>query len=241
MSKSLGNGVDLGEQVAAHGVDAIRLTMVFASPPEDDIDWADVSPAASVKFLGRVWRLAAEAGAAGAVGAVAGDVDPAGDVELRKVTHRTIDEFTRLVEGFRFNVAVARLMELVTAARRAIDSGPGAGDPAVREAAETSAVLLSLFAPYTAEECWAMLGHQRSVAMVPWPSADPKLLVREWVTCVVQVAGKVRDRLQVPPSISADDLRTLALVAPGVQRALGGRAIRNVIVRAPKLVNVVPD
>jgi leucyl-tRNA synthetase len=243
MSKSLGNGVDLGEQVAAHGVDAIRLTMVFASPPEDDIDWADVSPAASAKFLGRVWRLAADVAAvspaAGATGGLAAAAE--GDIELRKVTHRAIDEFTRLVEGFRFNVAVARLMELVTAARRVIDSGAGAGDPAVREAAETAAVLLSLFAPYTAEECWELLGHPPSVAMAAWPSADPALLVLESVTCVVQVAGKVRDRLEVPPEISEDELRTLALAAPGVARALGGRGIRKVIVRAPKLVNIVPD
>jgi leucyl-tRNA synthetase len=246
MSKSLGNGVDLGEQVAVHGVDAIRLTMVFASPPEDDIDWADVSPAASVKFLGRVWRLASDVAAAsdagpGGAGAAA-LADPAtGDVELRKVTHHAIDEFTRLVEGFRFNVAVARLMELVTAARRVIDSGAGAGDPAVREAAETAAVLLSLFAPYTAEECWEILGRPPSVAMAAWPAADPALLVRESVTCVVQVAGKVRDRLEVPPEISEDELRSLALAAPGVERALGGRGIRKVIVRAPTLVNVVPD
>ena len=236
MSKTLGNGVDLGEQIAAHGVDAIRLTMLFASPPEDDIDWADVSPVAAVKFLGRVWRLAADAGAASAVGSDA----TAGDVELRKVTHRTIDEATRLVEGYRFNVAIARLMELVSAARRAIDSGPGAGDPAVREAAETVAVMLSLFAPYTAEECWELLGHPPSVAMAGWPSADPDLLVLESVTCVVQVAGKVRDRLEVSPDISEDELRSLALAAPGVRRALDGRPVRNVIVRAPKLVNVVP-
>ncbi len=151
MSKSLGNGVNLGEQLAAHGVNAIRLTMIFASPPEDDIDWADMNPDAQVKFLGRVWRLAAEAGAA-ATG------PGAGDGELRKVTHRTIDEFTRLVESSRLNVAVARLMELASATRRAIDSGPGAADPAVREAAETLVVLLSIFAPYTAEECWELLG-----------------------------------------------------------------------------------
>ncbi len=247
MSKSLGNGVDLGEQLAAHGVDAIRLTLVFASPPEDDIDWADVSPAASVKFLGRVWRLASDVAAAGVAGAgvvgagAAGGGPAAGDAELRKATHHAIDEFTRLVERFRFNVAVARLMELVTAARRVIDSGAGAGDPAVREAAETAAVLLSLFAPYTAEECWELLGHPPSVAMAAWPVADPALLVQESVTCVVQVAGKVRDRLQVPPDISEDELRSLALAAPGVARALGGRGIRKVIVRAPKLVSIVPD
>jgi leucyl-tRNA synthetase len=235
MSKSLGNGVDLGEQLAAHGVDAIRLTMVFASPPEDDIDWADMNPEASVKFLGRVSRLAAEAGAA-----TAERPGGPGDIELRKVTHRTIDEVTRLVEAARLNVAVARLMELSSAARRTIDSGPGAADPAVREAAETLTVLLSLFAPYTAEECWELLGHEPSVAMAGWPAADPALLVQDLVTCVVQVNGKVRDRLEVPPGIGEDDLRALALAAPGVGRSLAGRDIRKVIVRAPGLVNVVP-
>jgi len=236
MSKSLGNGVDLGVQLAAHGVDAIRLTMVFASPPEDDIDWADMNPEASVKFLGRVARLAAEAGAA-APGPPAG----AGDLELRKVTHRTIDEVTRLVEATRLNVAVARLMELASATRRTIDSGPGAGDPAVREAAETLAVLLSLFAPYTAEESWELLGHQPSVALAGWPAADPELLVQDLVTCVVQVNGKVRDRLQVPPGIGEDELRSIALAAPGVTRSLAGRGVRTVIVRPPKLVNIVPE
>ena len=234
MSKSLGNGVDLGQQLAAHGVDAIRLTMIFASPPEDDIDWADMNPEAMVKFLGRVWRVATDVGTA--------EPGPArsGGAELRKITHRTIDEVTRLVDAYRLNVAVARLMELASAARKAIDSGPGAGDPAVREAAETLTVLLSLFAPYTAEECWEVLGHPPSVALAGWPAADPALLVEDLVTCVVQVGGKVRDRVEVPPGISDDELRALALAAPGVARALDGRSIRTVIVRAPKLVNVVP-
>jgi leucyl-tRNA synthetase len=234
MSKSLGNGVDLGEQLAAHGVDAIRLTMIFASPPEDDIDWADMNPDALVKFLGRVARVAAEVAAAGSSGDVA-----SGSLELRKTTHRTIDDVTRLVESTRLNVAVARLMELVSAARRAIDSGPGASDPSVREAAEALAVMLSLFAPYTAEECWEMLGHGPSVGRASWPAANPALLVQDTVTCVVQVDGKVRDRLEVAVAISADDLRELALGAPGAERALAGRGIRTVIVRAPKLVNIV--
>jgi leucyl-tRNA synthetase len=235
MSKSLGNGVDLGEQLAAHGVDAIRLTMIFASPPEDDIDWADMNPDALGKFLGRVARVAADVAAAPAVPRETA----AGDHDLRTVTHRTIDEVTKLVEATRLNVAVARLMELVSAARRAIDSGPGASDAAVREAAEALTVMLSLFAPYTAEECWEILGHEPSVARAGWPTADPALLVQETVTCVVQVDGKVRDRLEVPVSIGADELRALALASEPAARTLAGRGVRTVIVREPRLVNIV--
>jgi leucyl-tRNA synthetase len=237
MSKSLGNGVDLGEQIERFGVDAIRLTMIFASPPEDDIDWADMHPEAMVKFLGRVWRIAADVAEADRG---AGDQAPAaGDAELRRVTHRTIDEVTRQVEAYHLNVAVARLMELVSATRKAIDSGPGAADPAVREAAEVLTVLVSLFAPYTAEESWQLLGHKPSVARATWPTADQALLTQEKVTCVVQVNGKVRDKLEVSPQIGEDELRGLALVAPGVVRTLGDQQVSRVIVRAPKLVSIV--
>jgi leucyl-tRNA synthetase len=242
MSKSLGNGVDLGEQIALYGVDAIRLTMIFASPPQDDIDWADVNPDAMVKFLGRVWRIASDVAAAEVA---PGDVAP-GDLELRRFTHRIVDEVTRQVQAYHLNVAVARLMELVSATRKAIDSGPGAADPAVREAAEALAVMLSLFAPYTAEECWETLGSPArtqspipSVARTAWPAADPALLVQETVTCVVQVNGKVRDRLEVSPEITEDELRELALAASGVARALTGLSVQRVIVRPPKLVNIV--
>jgi leucyl-tRNA synthetase len=242
MSKSLGNGVDLGQQLERFGVDAIRLTMIFASPPEDDIDWADMNPEAMVKFLGRVWRIAADVADAdrNAGDRSAGDQLPAaGDTELRRVTHRTIDEVTRQVEANHLNVAVARLMELVSATRKAIDSGPGAADPAVREAAEALAVLVSLFAPYTAEEAWQLLGHEASVARTTWPAADQALLTQEKVTCVVQVNGKVRDKLEVSPEIAEDELRELALMAPGAVRALGDAQVSRVIVRAPKLVSIV--
>jgi len=246
MSKSLGNGVNLGEQIDRFGVDAIRLTMIFASPPQDDIDWADVNPDAMVKFLGRVWRIAGDVAAAGPA---ARDFK-SGNRDLRRVTHRIIDEVSRQVENYHLNVAVARLMELVSATRKAIDSGPGAVDPAVREAAEALAVMLSLFAPYTAEECWEALGGTvlantegsagiPSVARTAWPTADEALLVEESVTCVVQVNGKVRDRLEVPPDITEGDLRALALAAAGVTRTLGGQEIKRVIVRPPKLVNIV--
>ena len=234
MSKSRGNLVRLSDELDEHGVDAIRLTMVFAGPPEDDIDWADVSAAGSARFLARAWRLAGDVRSP--VGA-----DPAtGDQSLRKVTHKAVDEATKAIESFRFNVAVARAMELVNAARKAVDSGPGPEDAAVREAAEAVAVILSLVAPFTAEDMWERLGHQPTVARAGWPVADPALLVQDSVTCVVQVAGKVRERLQVSPDIDEGELRELALAAEPVQRALEGRAVRTVIVRAPKLVNVVP-
>ncbi|MCU1573794.1 MAG: leucyl-tRNA synthetase [Micrococcaceae bacterium] len=234
MSKSLGNGVDLGEQLDQFGVDAVRLTMVFAGPPEDDVDWADVSPAGSAKFLARAWRLGQD------VTSPAGSDPVAGDRALRSVTHRTISDARDLLESHKFNVVVARLMELVNATRKVIDTGAGGADPAVREAAETVAVLLSLFAPYTAEDLWSALGHEASVSNAGWPEVEEALLVQETVTAVVQVQGKVRDRLEVSPQISEDDLRDLALASENVQRSLDGRGIRTVIVRAPKLVNIVP-
>jgi leucyl-tRNA synthetase len=243
MSKSLGNGVDLGQQIENYGVDAIRLTMVFASPPEDDIDWADVNPDAMVKFLGRVHRIAYDVAAATPGGGPAPHADPsAGDISLRRATAHAVDEATREVGNYHLNVAIARIMELVTATRRTIDNGPGAGDPAVREAAETLAIMLSLFAPYTADECWELLGRQRdipSIGRAAWPAADPALLVQESVTCVVQVNGKVRDRLEVSPSIESDDLRAQALETAAVNRALDGLTVQRVIVRPPKLVNIV--
>ena len=233
MSKSRGNLVRLSEQLDEYGVDAIRLTMAFAGPPEDDIDWADVSPAGSAKFLARAWRLARD------VASEPGADPAAGDAALRSVTHRTVADSASLVEGFRFNVVVARVMELVNATRKVIDSGAGPADPAVREATEAVATLLSLFSPYCAEDMWSMLGHE-DVAHAGWPAVDESLLVEETVTCVVQVKGKVRDRLEVSPGIGEEQLREQALASAAVQRALDGAQVRTVIVRAPKLVNIVP-
>ncbi|MBB6119096.1 leucine--tRNA ligase [Nocardiopsis algeriensis] len=235
MSKSLGNGVDLGKEIEAYGVDAVRLTMLFAGPPEEDVDWADVSVSAAQKFLNRAYRVMSEAGAASRPG-----TDPAqGDTGLRRATHRAIEQITALVEAKRFNVAIARVMELVSAARKAIDSGPGAADPAVREAAEFIAVALSLFAPYVAEEGWELLGRTGTVAVGNWPEADPALLVQESVTCVVQVQSKVRDKLSVAPDIDPAELERLALASEKAQNFIGDKQVRKVIVRAPKLVNIV--
>jgi leucyl-tRNA synthetase len=230
MSKSLGNGVDLGAELTAFGVDAIRLTMLFAGPPEDDIDWATMSPSTHVKFVTQVHRVVRD-----------GAELPAGRMNepLARVVARVVDDSTRLCESFRFNVAISRLHEL----RRALQQAVDAGEP-VREGLETLAILIAPYAPFIAEECWSLLGHDvaagDSVHAATWPTADPALLVESAVTCVVQIAGKVRDRLEVPPTISDADLEVLALASEAVQKALDGRPVRKVIVRAPKLVNIVP-
>jgi leucyl-tRNA synthetase len=232
MSKSKGNLVEFADELRQHGSDALRVTLVFAGPPEDDIDWADVSAAGSAKFLARAWR-------------VAQDVDSApeidwrtGDVALRRVTHRLLADAPALIESYKFNVVVARLMELVNATRKAIDSGPGPKDAAVREAAETIALMLNLFAPYTAEDMWAALGYEPTVAAQPWRKADPSLLVEESVTAIVQVDGKVRDRIEVSPRIGAEELEELARASAAVQRALGAREVAAVIARPPRVVNI---
>ena len=233
MSKSRGNLVRLTEELEINGVDAIRLSMVFAGPPEDDIDWAEVSPSGSKKFLARAWRLA------GDVTSEVGADKTTGDPALRKATHKAIRDGELNVESLRFNVLVARVMELVNATRKAIDTGCGPADPAVREAVETVAIMLSVVCPYTAEEMWMLLGHEPTVARADWPTVDPALLVEDSVTCVVQIAGKIKDKLQVSPDISQADLEVLAMASTEVIQALAGQEIRMVVVRAPKLVNIV--
>ena len=232
MSKSRGNLVRLSEQLDEHGVDAIRLTMSFAGPPEDDIDWADVSPSAASKFLARAWRVAKDVDAAVDVNVVTGNR------ELRKQTHQFLKGFGEAIEGFKFNVGVAKVMELTNALRKAIDSGPGPSDPAVREGAEELAKALSLYAPYAAEEMWSVLGHEPAVALAGFRDVDETLLVESEIVAVVQVNGKLRDKFSVSVDISEDELRALALGSEQVQRAIAGAEIKNVIVRAPKLVNI---
>ena len=237
MSKSKGNLVNLQEELTAHGPDAVRVTMLFAGPPEEDIDWADVSPTGSGKWLARVWRLAGDVGSAGAAAEPAG-----GDPALRAVVHKLVDEITRLVQAFRFNVGIARLMELTSALRKEVDTGAlnsTAGAAAVREGTSALVRMTSIFAPFTAEDGWARLGEEPSVVLAGWPTADPALLAEETVTCVVQVDGKVRDRLTVPAGVEEATLRELALAADGAVRALAGRPVRTVVVRPPRLANIV--
>ncbi|MEI6307987.1 MAG: class I tRNA ligase family protein, partial [Actinomycetes bacterium] len=233
MSKSRGNLVKLSDELDKHGVDAIRVSLVFAGPPEDDIDWNDVSPAGSLKFLNRAWRISQD------VTSKAGVDFKKGDLELRKVTHKALADIELAVESFRFNVVIARIMELVNATRKAIDSGCGGQDAAVREAAEAIAITLSLVAPYTAEDMWEKLGHKPAIANAGWPVIDKSLLGADNVIAILQINGKIKDRIEVSPNITKDELEKLAKENNEIKAALIGADIKKVITVAPKLVNFV--
>ena len=233
MSKSRGNLVKLSDELDKHGVDAIRVSMVFAAPPEDDIDWSDVSPAGSLKFLNRAWRISQDVTSKPGV-----DVK-SGNIELRKVIHKALSDIEIAVESFRFNVVIARIMELVNATRKAIDSGCGPQDPAVREAAEAIAICLSLVAPYTAEDMWEKLGHTPAIANAGWPAIDKSLLGVDNVIAILQVNGKIKDRIEVSPNISKEELEKLAIENAEIKSALAGMKVSKVVTVAPKLVNFV--
>jgi leucyl-tRNA synthetase len=233
MSKSRGNLVKLSEELDKHGVDAIRVSLVFAGPPEDDVDWSDVSPAGSLKFLNRAWRISQE------VTSKPGVDFKTGNLELRKVTHKTLADIELAVESFRFNVTIARIMELVNATRKAIDSGCGAQDPAVREAAEAIAISLSLVAPYTAEDMWEKLGHKPAIANAGWPKIDQSLIGADNVIAILQLNGKIKDRIEVSPNISNAELEQLARENAEIKAALIGQVVKKVITVSPKLVNFV--
>ncbi|GAA5154092.1 leucine--tRNA ligase [Microbacterium pseudoresistens] len=231
MSKSKGNLVEFSASMDDPGADAVRVAIAFAGPVEDDINWEDVSTTGAQKFLARAQRIARD------VDSPVDVVFNSGDAALRRITHRLLADAPSLVEQTKFNVLVARLMELVNTIRKTIDSGAGAADPAVREAAETLAVMLDIIAPHTAEEMWESLGHEPSVGLVAWRQADPALLVEATATTAVQVNGKVRTTLEVPARIAGAELEALARADEKVQRALEGKEIVRVIVRAPKIVN----
>ena len=233
MSKSRGNLVKLSDELDKHGVDAIRVSMVFAAPPEDDIDWSDVSPAGSLKFLNRAWRISQDVTSKPGV-----DVK-SGNIELRKVIHKALSDIELAVESFRFNVVIARIMELVNATRKAIDSGCGPQDPAVRESAEAIAICLSLVAPYTAEDMWEKLGHTPAIANAGWPVIDKSLLGVDNVIAILQINGKIKDRIEVSPNISNDELEKLGRENAEIKAALIGADVKKVIVVSPKLVNFV--
>jgi leucyl-tRNA synthetase len=227
MGKSLRNSVAPDEMCDQYGADTLRVYEMSMGPLDVSRPWETRAVVGSSRFLQRLWRAV--------VDEETGDVrvvdEPAPD-DLRRLLHRTIDGVRGDFEELRFNTAVAKLIELTNAVTKA--------GRTPREVAEPLVLMLAPLAPHVAEELWARLGHEQSLAFEPFPQADPALVVEPTVTCVVQVAGKVRDRLEVPADIADDALRELALASAGAQRALDGRGVRTVVVRAPKLVNIVP-
>ena len=239
MSKSRGNIVEPQDAFAKYGADALRLYMLFSGPPDQDFDWPAEGVAAienrTYSWLQRVWRLCEENRDVVSIGSL--HMGPA-DLALHKQIHRTIKVVTADYEAFSFNTAIARLMELVNAAYRYRTIG--GGHPAVlKELIETLLKLLAPMAPFITEEQWHRLGHESSIHTQRWPEYDDELAAEEEVTLVVQVNGKVRDTLQVPPGISEDDMIRLALDSGNVQRFLEGREPKKVIAKPPRLVSLV--
>jgi leucyl-tRNA synthetase len=230
MSKSRGNLVEPSRIIDEHGADVARLTMLFAGPFEDDVDWADVSPEGMGRWIQRVWR------------AVRGAVDDRPgepDEELERLAHRTTQAVTDDLERFRFNTAISKLMVLSNGLTDALRSGRGSAEQR-RSAAERLVHMLSPLAPFLSEELWRRaLGQPESVHVAAWPSFDPELVRTERVTCVVQVDGKLRDRVEVAADAGEEQLREIALDSPKVRAAIGDRPVARVVVVPPKLVNVV--
>jgi leucyl-tRNA synthetase len=230
MSKSRGNLVEPSRIIDEHGADVARLTMLFAGPFEDDVDWADVSPEGMGRWIQRVWR---------AVRGAVDDQPGEPDEELERLAHRTTQAVTDDLERFRFNTAISKLMVLSNGLTDALRSGRGSAGQR-RSAAERLVHMLSPLAPFLSEELWRRaLGQPESVHVAAWPGFDPELVRTERVTCVVQVDGKLRDRVEVAADAREEQLREIALDSPKVRAATGGRPVARVVVVPPKLVNVV--
>jgi leucyl-tRNA synthetase len=230
MSKSKGNIVEPMPLVERWGADSIRLNILFAGPFEDDIDWKLIAPDPEKRpgvttWLGRVFAAVGEAC----------ERDAPDPEQLQRLTHRTIRAVTDDMERFRFNVAISKLQVLTNGMRSTLDAGDGA-----REAATALVIMLSPLAPFASEELWReVLGNPTSVHLASWPSFDEALARDESVTLVVQVDGKVRDRIEVAADADEETCRELALASEKARHALDGREIANVIVRPPRLVNLV--
>ncbi|WP_293787357.1 leucine--tRNA ligase, partial [uncultured Aeromicrobium sp.] len=226
MGKSLKNVVTPDEMYEAYGADTFRVYEMSMGPLDVSRPWETRAVVGSQRFLQRVWRLVVdeETGATRVT-----DEEPSRTT--LGVLHRTIAGVRGDMEELRFNTAIAKLIELTNHLTKESVSARAAVEPLVQ--------MLAPFAPHLAEELWERLGHAETITYVPYPEADPQYLVAEQVTCVVQVQGKVRGTLQVSPDVSDDELTALALAEPNVVRTIDGREIRKVIVRAPKLVNVV--
>ncbi|MFF8617695.1 leucine--tRNA ligase [Streptomyces sp. NPDC015350] len=228
MGKSLKNAVTPDEICAEYGADTLRLYEMAMGPLDVSRPWDTRAVVGQYRLLQRLWRNVVDE-ETGEVTVV--DAEP-GEETLRAL-HKAIDGVGQDMAGMRFNTAIAKVTELNNHLTKA-------GGPLPRSVAESLVLLVAPLAPHIAEELWRRLGHAESVVHQDFPVADPAYVVDETVTCVVQVKGKVKARLEISPSITDEDLEALALADPAVVAALGGAGIRKVIVRAPKLVNIVP-
>jgi leucyl-tRNA synthetase len=230
MSKSKGNVVSPDAMVERFGADAVRLYILYMGPAEQDKEWHEGGIEGTWRLLDRIWRLGLEVAAWPEAGAP-------GDGDLVRAAHRTIARVTDdVLRRFQFHTPIAALFELVNEIYRTKDD-PEQG-PAVRFATETVVSLIQPYAPHLAEELWRRLGHER-LWQRPWPQADPALLERETFELVVQVNGKVRDRVTVAVELSDDDVVALARELPRVRQHVDGRTLRRTVVVPGKLVNLV--
>jgi leucyl-tRNA synthetase len=226
MSKSRGNVVGPDELLDAYGADAVRIYILFMGPADQDMAWTDEGVEGMVRFIRRLYRLVGEVAASPSIGEPSGDLFRSAHEAIAQVT----DDIGRRQS---FNTPIAEVMKLTNALSKA-----GPTDAAARFAAETAVSLIQPYAPHVAEELWEQLGHERLWAE-PWPVADPALLERETFELVLQVNGKVRDRVEAATSLGKDELIALAKASPRVQAYLNGKEIRQAIVVPRKLVNLV--
>ena len=240
MSKSKRNTVDPEAIIRAHGADVVRWFVLSDSPPERDVEWTAAGVAGADRHVQRVWRLFEEAREALPPPGAPAPADVSAEaLALRRATHRAIRGVTADIEGFAFNKAIARLYELTNAVAKAPSEGAGAGF-ARREALEALARLTNPMTPHLAEALWAGLGHERMLALEPWPEADPGLVREDEITLPVQINGKKRAEITVPADADRAAIEAAALACDAVARATGGAAPRKVIVVPGRIVNVVP-
>jgi len=241
MSKSKGNVVSPEDIINTYGADTARLFILFASPPERDLEWSDQGVEGSSRFLNRVWRMVSNCAAdirEISLPAQFGELD--GEArKLRYKTHATIKKVSEDIElRFNFNTAISAIMELNNMLTAYIDQDDQ--DLSVlKEAVETMIVLLSPFSPHLCEELWQMCGHQDSVCQQSWPRYEVAALVQDEVEIAVQISGKVRERMMVPTGVDAAEMQNQALALPKIQEMLAGKQVVKVIVVPGKLVNIV--
>jgi leucyl-tRNA synthetase len=243
MSKSRGNVVGIDETVENHGVDAMRLFLLKAAPPEDALEWTDEGIVGRVRFIARVWRACEPLCAAAGATPIDRLPELRGDPqrELVRALHlalkSAIDETA--TRRFHYNVTTARLDELVNLLTAAVRDPALIDDPAVRYVVHALPLALAPFAPHVADELWSRLGHQRSVHLERLPDPDPAALAVDEITIVIQVNGKVRGRVQAPPGVDEETVFAQAVDEAGVRAHVDGKTVRKRIFVPDKLLNVV--